>query len=162
MKVKEEKSAVNIEPLREIEPVIDQLLELYKKSYVGMEEYAYTSDSAIRRYLKWLIRHDPEGFFIARDNTGKIVGFIATDANWINRGRNVGEIHELVVDPEARGKGIASKLIKRALEYFRSKDLKISGLWVGEKNQGAKHLYEKLGYKELYTKGIWTRMERKL
>ncbi|BAT70839.1 conserved hypothetical protein [Thermosulfidibacter takaii ABI70S6] len=156
------KADFKIERLKNLEEVIDQLLDLYKKAYIGMEEYAYTADSSLKRYLRWLFRHDPNGFFVAKDPSGKIVAFIATDANWINRGRKVGEIHELVVDPEMRGKGLAVALINRAIEYFKSKGLKITGLWVGEKNKGAQKLYEKLGYKPLYTKGIWVRMEREL
>ncbi len=158
----EEKVSFKIERVEDVEPLIDELLELYTRAYEGLEEYAYNTPSSIRRYLRWLHRHDPEGMFVARDQEGRIVGFIAVDSNWINRGRRVGEIHELVVGPEARGKGLAKALIEKAIDYFRSKGLKTSGLWVGEHNRSAKKLYEKLGYKELYTKGIWIRMEKEI
>ncbi len=160
--MEEAKTEVLVEPLEELEPVIDELERLYFDSYKGLEEYAYNAPSSVRRYLRWLFRHDPNGFFLAKDADGRILGFVAGDAGWISRGRKVGEIHEIVVSPEARGRGVAKRLIDTILDYFRKKGLKISGLWVGEHNKDAKRLYEKLGYRELYTKGIWVRMEKNL
>ena len=156
------KAGITIERIKDIEPLIPTLEKLYLKAYESLEEYAYNEPSSVRRYMRWLFRHDPKGFFVAKDEAGNIVGFIAVDAGWISRGRRVGEIHELVVDPEARGRGIAKTLINKALDYFRSKGLKISGLWVGEHNYHAQKLYEKLGYRETYRKGIWVRMEKPL
>ncbi len=157
-----ERIAYRIERVKNIEELIPELLKLYKEAYQGLEEYAYTTDDSIKRYFRWLFRHDPEGFFVARDPKGRILGFIAVDASWISRGRKVGEIHELVVSPEARGKGLATELIKTALDYFKSRGRTISGLWVGEHNRSAKSLYEKMGFRELYQKGIWVRMEKEI
>ena len=154
-------SKIKIERLKDVESLMPELLKLYIKSYQGLEEYAYTDPSSIRRYFRWLFRHDPQGFFLAKDKN-RIVGFIAVDATWISHGEKVGEIHELAVDPDQRGKGIAKMLIEEAFRYFKNKGLKKSGLWVGEHNRGAQHLYRKLGFEECYTKGIWIIMEKKL
>jgi len=81
---------------------LDAFMGLYKLSYKGLEEYAYTKNRDIKHYFKWLMRRDEEGFFVAK--IGEPVGFIACDTNWISffDDREVGEIHELFVHPEWR------------------------------------------------------------
>ncbi|MGC8754871.1 MAG: GNAT family N-acetyltransferase, partial [Thermosulfidibacteraceae bacterium] len=84
-------------------------MEDYIKAYSDLKEYKYTSKKDIKNYFKWLYKRDKEGFFVAEVD-GKIVGFAAGDANWINsEGEKVLEIHEIFVIPEMRGKGIGTK-----------------------------------------------------
>jgi len=133
-------------------------VRLYSEAYRGLEKYAYSRNRDIKRYFKWLLSRDPNGFFIAE--LEEPIGFVACDTNWFSpfeRSR-VGEIHELFVHPNYRRRGIGSMLLEKAIEYAKSKKRKIAGLWVGVENYYAKKFYKKLGFKETVTLGKWTRM----
>ncbi|NPB07415.1 MAG: GNAT family N-acetyltransferase [Aquificae bacterium] len=140
-----------------------QLTELYLRAYRGLEEYAYTHPEDVRSYLEWLHRRDPEGFMVARAD-GRIVGFVAGDANWFSRreGKRVGAIHEIVVDPEYQGMGVGKKLMERILNYFREKGLDTAELWVGDENRKALNFYKKFGFFENGRYNYWIRMTRRL
>ncbi|RLI22111.1 N-acetyltransferase, partial [Candidatus Bathyarchaeota archaeon] len=117
---------------------INVFVRLYYKAYRGLEKYAYTKERDIKRYFKWLLSRDPNGFFIAE--LEEPVGFVACDTNWFSpfeRSR-VGEIHELFVHPNFRGKGVGRMLVKKAIEYAKSRKRKKAGLWVGVENYSAK------------------------
>ncbi|MET1124113.1 MAG: GNAT family N-acetyltransferase [Archaeoglobaceae archaeon] len=138
-------------------------VEVYVNSYRGLEEYAYTSKRDIRSYFRWLYSRDRDGFMVAEVD-GKPVGFVACDTNWLSvfEKKRVGEIHELFVLPEFRGRGIGSRLLEAALEYARSKERKIAELWVGRTNYRARKFYEKKGFVEKGEWGKWIRMVREL
>ena len=51
--------------------------------------------------------------------------------------------------PEARGKGIGSKFMARAERAARERGLHRTSLIVFEQNEGARRLYERLGYSEV-------------
>ena len=141
---------------------LDAFMGLYKLSYKGLEEYAYTKNRDIKHYFKWLMRRDEEGFFVAE--IGEPVGFIACDTNWISffDDREVGEIHELFVHPEWRGKGIGKKLLEIGIDYAMTKGRNLIELWVGTTNDTAKKFYEKNGFIEKGSWGKWVRMVKKI
>ncbi len=142
---------------------IGRLIEIYLESYKGLEEYAYTHPKDVGSYIRWLLKRDSEGVWKAEIN-GDTVGFIAVDSNWFSKREhnNVGAIHEIVVLPDYRGRGIGSSLVRKALEYFKNKGLKKAELWVGDENEGAKKLYKKLGFKERDRYNYWIRMTREV
>ena len=59
-----------------------------------------------------------------------------------------GEVLELVVKAECRGKGIGTMLVNKLEEYFREKNCNILGVGVLAPNKRAHHLYNKLGYED--------------
>ncbi|NPA32806.1 MAG: GNAT family N-acetyltransferase [Aquificae bacterium] len=142
---------------------IPKLVELYLKAYKGLEEYAYTHPKDVKSYMEWLVRRDPEGFLVA-ETGGKPVGFIGADANWFSRreGKLVGAVHEIVVDPEYRSRGIGKALMRSALDYFKKRGRDTAELWVGDKNTRAINFYKKLGFREEGRYNYWIRMKRGL
>jgi len=60
--------------------------------------------------------------------------------------REYGEIHDIYVVPEARGKGLARKLINEAEDRFRKKGFKQVGLYSLAGNRHAIGTYERLGF----------------
>lgn len=137
-------------------------VKLYFEAYKGLERYAYRTEESVKRYFKWLLSRDPDGFFLVE--LSEPIAFIACDTRWFSpfEARIVGEIHELFVHPQYRRRGIGRMLINKALEYARSRNRKIAGLWVGAENYYAKEFYRKLEFKETITIGDWTRMTRKI
>jgi len=137
-------------------------VDVYKSAYKGMEEYAYKKDKEIKRYFRWLLKRDENGFFVA-EVEGEAVGFVACDAYWHNFfDEEMGEIHEIVVLEKCKGKGIGKKLIENAEKYLKKKGYRKTGLWVGEKNHVAIKFYEKLGYKKGEKFGKWRRMIKEM
>jgi len=141
-------------------------VRIYKAAYVGLEEYAYRKRKDIRWYFRWLLRRDPEGFFVAEDSAqkGSPIGFIGCDANWISpfEGKPVDEIHELIVHPNWMGKGVGKRLLLKGLEYGKSRGEEIAELWVGYTNFKAKMFYFKMGFEERERIGRWVRMIKNL
>ncbi len=142
---------------------LPRLVELYLEAYRGLEEYAEPTPEAAADYLRWLHESCPEGFWVAEVN-GQPAGFIAADPDWRGRGREERalEIHEIVVAPDFRGRGIGRALMERALELGRRRGRREAALWVGEGNRTARDWYRKLGFEEVGRFGKWIRMRRPL
>lgn len=142
---------------------IKDLVDVYLKSYKGLEEYSYNHPDDVQAYLNWLFRRDVAGVWLAEED-GKIVGFVASDGNWFSKreGKVVGAIHELVVLPEYRSRGVGKALVEKALDYFKSRELDMAELWVGDKNQQALEFYKKLGFEEKDRFNYWIRMTKAL
>jgi len=138
---------------------IKDFAEVYKSAYEGMEEYAYRKNRSIKGYFRWLYGRDKNGFFVAEIN-GEAVAFIACDSKWNYMDKKMGEIHEIVVRRDYKGKGIGRKLIEKAENYLMEKGSRRFGLWVGERNFPAIKFYEKMGYERKGKIGIWIRMEK--
>lgn len=58
-----------------------------------------------------------------------------------------GEIRSVVVDPAHRGKGYAKLLMTHAIQYQRKQKRSEIYLWVAQKNNVARHIYTKLGFR---------------
>ncbi|WP_457555661.1 N-acetyltransferase family protein [Candidatus Pyrohabitans sp.] len=133
-------------------------LEAYREAYRGLEEYSYSSRRRIKAYLHWLITRDRDGVFVAEVGE-KLAGFICTDSRWISdTGKAVGAVHELVVLPDYRRRGVARRLMEAGLNYLREKGCNTVELWVGVKNHSAIRFYESLGFEAGDVVGRWRRM----
>ncbi len=151
---------IRIRPVRGEE--LDELARLYMRAYRGLERYGEPSQEEAEAYLGWLYTGCPEGFLVA-ELDGKPVGFVAANPSWQSRDRGeVLEVHELVVAPEFRGRGIARALMEEALRLGRARGRKWACLWVGEGNTVARGWYERLGFREVGRWGDWIRMRRPL
>ncbi len=141
---------------------IDDFVAVYTEAYRGLEEYAYTKRRDVKNYFKWLFSRDRDGFFVAVDD--KAVGFVACDTNWISvfERQRVGEIHELFVLPEYRGRGVGSSLLEKAISYSMERGRKRAELWVGRTNFKARKFYLHHGFQEAGEWGKWIRMVRDL
>ncbi len=140
-----------------------EFLEIYVSAYRDLEDYSYKKSREIKRYFKWLLKRDLEGFFLI-ETDNKVLGFVASDSNWYSKFENsyVLEIHELIVRKEFQNKGFGKKLLERVLLYGKEKNLKIGELFVGKENKKAILFYIKNGFvkKETYKK--WIRMTRSI
>lgn len=142
---------------------VESFVNAYIESYRGLENYAYRSRRFVKGYFKWLLSRDSQGFIVA-ELDGRAVGFVACDANWISffELKKVGEIHEIFVLPEYRGRGVASKLLDSALKYTKERGRDLAELWVGETNEQAKRFYEFKGFKAVGKVWKWVRMIKEL
>lgn len=84
-------------------------------------------------------------FFVYRDE--KVYGFLSFVVHhYLHHNGNTGEIVELVVDPNKRGMGIGSQLIRKIEELAKLKNLEQIELSTSTYRTEAHRFYEKHGY----------------
>jgi len=114
------------------------------------EESAVYGEAAVAPRLQTLsqLRHQyaSHRFFVARDGM-EIVGSV--------RGRMKEgncEIGRLMVHPDCRGRGIATRLIAAVEEYFENADRHV--LHTGHRSRETLRLYSRLGYAEVCRQAV--------
>jgi len=105
-----------------------------------------------------------EGFIVAEIN-GRIVGFFVVTTQmtypwWDRDVKSWCEIVELHVYHKLWRKGIGTQLVKKAIDYARSKGVEAIYVITGEGNVPARKLYEKCGFKEYERKIRYKRSVR--
>ncbi|MCK5023952.1 MAG: GNAT family N-acetyltransferase [Candidatus Aenigmarchaeota archaeon] len=125
---------------------IEKILEFKKKSVqVSFPDNNFNPEKYKESVLKNFER-EPEGMHVLEEN-GKVIGFL-----WMSTTRTIlgkcGLVHQIYIDDEFRGKGLAKKLMDCAEEYFREKNIKRIKLTVTLENVSAIKLYEKIGYQK--------------
>lgn len=141
---------------------LEKLVPLYLEAYRGLEEYAEHGHDDTLDYLEWLYSTCPEGFFVA-ELDGRIVGFVACNPRWRGPGdAPTCEIHEIVVDPRFRRRGIGRRLMDHALALGEKRGCPTATLWVGKRNSRAREWYERLGFEAVGSWGRWVRMLKPL
>jgi len=99
------------------------------------------------------------GMLIAADEDDKCIGMAFIEVRTKPTGQyyqyhprtdKYGYITNVVVDKKWRGKGVGTKLIKKAIEELTKVGIEIIRVNVREDAEIAKKLYEKLGFKESY------------
>ncbi|MDZ7374517.1 MAG: GNAT family N-acetyltransferase [candidate division KSB1 bacterium] len=139
---------------------VDHLVSLYVRAYEGMEQYAYRGRRRIYKYIYWLYRGDPELFLVAWSRESRPVGFISAHRHWVDPDLGeVGNIHEMNVDPQFQGRGVGRRLFRTVLEKLCREHSRVM-LWVGAGNQRAKQMYERLGFREVVRYDEWIKMAR--
>jgi len=99
-----------------------------------------------------VLKRDNAAIFVAEDK-GRIIGYIGCEIKkqpLYFKYRNRGEIYNLYVRKENRGRGIGTKLMRTAFKWFKSKKIKWANLWVHPKNSRAHKLYRKMGFNDWY------------
>jgi ribosomal protein S18 acetylase RimI-like enzyme len=108
----------------------------------GLEEgYAH--------FLRTQLAEDGVAIFVA-ERAGVIIGYVYAGVeprSWKELRDVAGFIHDVVVDPEARRSGIATRLIETAAAWLASRGVARVMLWTAEKNAEAQRLFEHLGFR---------------
>lgn len=58
-----------------------------------------------------------------------------------------GEVAEVYVDRDHRGKGLGGRLLRQAVELFRERNVTFACVWTRESNPQAVRLYEEAGFR---------------
>ena len=118
-------------------------------------EYTSFDATPTRADIEDLLQRNPEYFYVAEDDSGRILGFItgyerkgipeAVLRTW--KANRVGYIDLMAVDMSHRRKGIGTKLLNTLLEQFRTTGVDLVILDVPVEQESAVNLYRKLGFR---------------
>ncbi|MGC2191639.1 MAG: GNAT family N-acetyltransferase [Candidatus Dormiibacterota bacterium] len=115
----------------------------------GEQEQSAKANLSREQLERWLPATTPSfvgqnHIFAAKDG-GRIVGFC-----WcllFDPGTGLeGEVAELFVTPDARGRGVASKLVEEAVALFAKNRVTFACVWTRESNPAAISAYRRAGF----------------
>ena len=108
---------------------------------VAVEESSFTNPWTREMYLAELENPGASFLLLAKDSSGKVVGFCGF---W----RVLDELHinNLAVLPEYRRRGVASAILARVFAEGRALGANRTLLEVRRSNNAAQHLYERFGF----------------
>ncbi|HEY1420627.1 MAG TPA: GNAT family N-acetyltransferase [Candidatus Dormibacteraeota bacterium] len=123
------------------------LVDLHLGEQVHYSDHPQLSRKEIERHLEEV----PSAFrgenviYAARDEGGQVVGFC-----WIvmyDPGTGLeGEVAELYVSSEHRGRGIGEMLVKQAVKLFQDRRVTLAYVWTRPDNDSAVRLYRSAGF----------------
>jgi ribosomal protein S18 acetylase RimI-like enzyme len=88
---------------------------------------------------------NPAGVFVAEQD-GEVVGYVTTRVDPFT---GIGRIPNLAVDAVARGAGLGSELIRRALDYLRDQGMAMAKIETLVQNDRGQALYPRFGFQEV-------------
>jgi GNAT superfamily N-acetyltransferase len=125
---------------------LDDLLQLVR-AYCAFYETT-PSDAALLQLSRALIA-DPEREgvqLIARDERSKAAGFATVFWSWdTTEGSRIGIMNDLYVAPEARGSGLAERLIAACAERCKGRGASRLEWQTGPENLRAQAVYDRVG-----------------
>jgi len=93
---------------------------------------------------------DPDKVVLVADDNGDVIGYayaaIEGHDYMALRGPS-GVLHDIIVDPGHRGRGVGQRLLDTTLEFFRSRGVPRVVLLTAERNEAAQRLFARLGFR---------------
>jgi ribosomal protein S18 acetylase RimI-like enzyme len=93
---------------------------------------------------------DPDVAVIVADDGGGVIGYAYAAVEGYDymalRGP-AGVLHDVIVDPEHRGRGVGRLLLEAALEFLRSRNAPRVVLSTAEQNEAAQRLFASTGFR---------------
>jgi ribosomal protein S18 acetylase RimI-like enzyme len=93
---------------------------------------------------------DPDKAVLVADDNGDVVGyaFAAVEGyDYMALRGPAGVLHDVIVDPEHRGRGVGRLLINATLAFFRSRGVPRVVLSTAEQNEAAQRLFASMGFR---------------
>ena len=103
------------------------------------------SESEAKERLAVILKNKTQALFVAQDKS-EVLGYVSVSANYELLNGVQCRIGGLVVDAQARGRGLGTKLMAKAEEWAKSKGSKTMKLNSNVTRVDAHRFYEKIGY----------------
>jgi ribosomal protein S18 acetylase RimI-like enzyme len=93
---------------------------------------------------------DSDKAVLVADDNGDVIGyaFAAVEGyDYMALRGPAGVLHDIIVEPEHRGRGVGRLLLDAALEFLRSRGVPRVVLSTAERNEGAQRLFASMGFR---------------
>ena len=93
---------------------------------------------------------DQEAVLFVAERDGEIIGYVYAGlepANWKELREAAGFVHDVLVTERGRRLGVASALMRHAIDWLRGQGAPRVMLWTAAPNQAAQRLFERLGFR---------------
>jgi ribosomal protein S18 acetylase RimI-like enzyme len=87
---------------------------------------------------------------LVAERAGRILGYVYAGVepqSWKELREEAGFIHDVYVDEEARGGGVANALVDAAARWLTGRGVPRIVLWTASQNEAAQRLFAKLGFR---------------
>ena len=135
--------------------------DIYKYHQENIDVPLENQDNLLER-IKDDFRNNRSDVFLAVKQTAHTKDYVGFIEIRIEREKRTCYISALWTTPEARGEGVASRLMNIVSIYAREKGCNTISLDVFDFNEEAKNLYTKLGYKQISHNGMKSTLTKKL
>ncbi len=140
-----EGSTIEIKQIIDIEKAIPILLDHDLKMQVINFPNSYPNKELVENRIRQEQEQGAAYFFIYE--RGNIVGsLILMIKEHPYRLKKCGDIRDIYLEPECRGKGYGKKMLEFADEYFREKECSYAFAGIAAHNLASNQLFEKAGY----------------
>lgn len=93
---------------------------------------------------------DPEAVVFVAEHEGAVVGYVYAGLepqSWKELREACGFIHDVAVDEAARRSGVATALMRAAIDWLREQRAPRVVLWSAERNEAAQQLFARIGFR---------------
>ena len=93
---------------------------------------------------------DPDTAVLVADDRGGVVGYayaVVEGYDYMALRGPAGVLHDVIVDPEHRGRGVGRLLLDAALEFLRARGAPRVVLSTAERNEAAQRLFASVGFR---------------
>jgi ribosomal protein S18 acetylase RimI-like enzyme len=101
-------------------------------------------------FLGSMLGSDDNAVFVAEED-GAVVGYVwaaLEPLSWKELRGPAGFVHDVVVTEDARRSGVGEKLMQVAIQWLREREAPRVILWTAAPNEGAQHLFGRLGFRK--------------
>ena len=126
---------------------------LLRMHYQFDERRFMAPDAESERGYAWFLGEELENdevVVLVAEEGGEAVGYVYAGVeprNWKELREAAGFIHDVVVTPGARGRGVGMRLIEAAAAWCRERGMPRVMLWAAEQNAGAQRLFLRAGFR---------------
>ena len=93
---------------------------------------------------------DTDAAVLVAEDEGDVIGYAYAAVegyDYMSLRGPAGVLHDIIVDPGHRGRGVGRLLLEAALEFFRSRGAPRVVLSTAERNEAAQHLFASAGFR---------------
>ncbi len=101
------------------------------------------------RFLESQLR-DEDVVILVAERDGRVVGYVYAGIeprSWKELRDVAGFVHDVFVEPAARGARIGARLVEAAAEWLAGRGVPRVMLWTAERNAAAQRIFERLGFR---------------
>jgi len=109
------------------------------------------SERGYASFLAGMLDSPHDCVFVAEDEDGRIAGYVFAalePLSWKELRGPAGFIHDVAVAEDARRAGVATQLLRAAIEWLREHGAPRVLLWTAAPNEAAQRLFRRLGFRD--------------